>query len=105
MSFAQPKSLAEFQELIKGDKLVIVDFWATWCGPCKMIAPRFEKFSKEYTDAIFAKVDVDAVPDIAGEYSVRAMPTFMFFKNGKKVGDVVGANAANIENKIKELLA
>ncbi|KAI8139912.1 thioredoxin-like protein [Fennellomyces sp. T-0311] len=104
MSFEEPKSLAEFQALIQGDKLVVVDFHATWCGPCRLIAPKFKKFAETYTDAIYAKVDVDEVPDVAAEYSVRAMPTFMFFKNGAKVGEVVGANAASVESKIKEFL-
>ncbi|KAG2226564.1 hypothetical protein INT45_005050 [Circinella minor] len=102
--FQEPKSLDKFKELISGDKLVVVDFHATWCGPCKLIAPKFKKFAEEYTDAIYAKIDVDEVPDVAAEYSVRAMPTFMFFKKGEKVGEVVGANAVNVENKIKELL-
>lgn len=56
-----PSNVSEFDELIKGDKLVVVDFHATWCGPCKIISPKFESFSDVYTDALFAKVDVDEV--------------------------------------------
>ncbi|GAN10953.1 cytosolic thioredoxin Trx1 [Mucor ambiguus] len=105
MPFQEPKSLAAFKELIAQDKLVIVDFHATWCGPCKLIAPKLEKFSQEYADAVFAKVDVDEVADVAAEYQVRAMPTIMYFRKGEKLGEVVGANPANIEAKIKELSA
>lgn len=62
MSFQEPKNLAAFKELISQDKLVIVDFHATWCGPCKLIAPKLAKFTETYADAVFAKVDVDEVP-------------------------------------------
>ncbi|KAL9542313.1 thioredoxin trx1 [Mucor bainieri] len=103
--FEEPKSLAAFKELIAQDKLVVVDFHATWCGPCKLIAPKLSKFSETYSAVVFAKVDVDEVPDVAAEYQVRAMPTIMYFRKGEKLGEVVGANPANIENKIKELSA
>lgn len=62
MSFQEPKNLEEFKQLISQDKLVIIDFHASWCGPCKLIAPKLKKFAEQYTDAIFAKVDVDEVP-------------------------------------------
>merc|ERR1712230_5271 len=81
-----------------GDKLVVVDCFATWCGPCKVIAPEFE----DKVD--FYKIDVDEVPDIAQEPGVRAMPTFMLFKNGEKVGEVVGANKKALEQAIKDNL-
>jgi thioredoxin 1 len=61
MSFQEPKNLTEFKALIAQDKLVIVDFHATWCGPCKLIAPKLAKLTEVYSDAIFAKVDVDDV--------------------------------------------
>ncbi|GAA5809524.1 hypothetical protein MFLAVUS_002933 [Mucor flavus] len=105
MSFQEPKNLEEFKALIAQDKLVIVDFHATWCGPCKLIAPKLAKLTEVYGDAVFAKVDVDDVADVAAEYQVRAMPTIMYFKNGTKLGEVVGANMVNIEAKIKELSA
>lgn len=61
MSFQYPKNVEEFEQLIAQDKLVIVDFHATWCGPCKLIAPKLGKFAETYADAVFAKVDVDEV--------------------------------------------
>ncbi|RUS22968.1 Allergen Cop c 2 [Endogone sp. FLAS-F59071] len=103
-TLAYPNNLEEFQALIGGDKLIIVDFYATWCAPCKTIAPKFEAFSKIYTNAIFAKVDVDAAQDISEELNVRSMPTFMFFKNSQKLDEVVGANVARLENAIKSHL-
>ncbi|KAI8333123.1 thioredoxin [Chlamydoabsidia padenii] len=100
-----PKNLAEFHELINNNKLVVIDFHATWCGPCKLIGPKFEKLVDEYTSFTFAKIDVDDVPDVAAEVGVRAMPTFAFYKDGQKVDEVVGASLVNITNKLKELSA
>jgi len=68
-----------------GGKLVVVDFHATWCGPCKMIAPHLEEMDKTMDDVVFLKVDVDECEDIAEEYKVTAMPTFIFLKNLEKV--------------------
>lgn len=69
-----------------GDKLVVVDFFATWCGPCKMIAPKVEEMEAEFKDTVvFLKVDVDEAEDAAMEYNITAMPTFLFIKNNKKV--------------------
>eukprot|EP00124_Ichthyophonus_hoferi_P000013 Ihof_evm13s1 gene=Ihof_evmTU13s1 len=79
------KNMAEYKALIASDKLVVVDFFATWCGPCKMIAPVLEEMSKTMTNVIFCKVDVDECEDIAAEEGIEAMPTFYFYKNGKKV--------------------
>ena len=84
--------------------LVVLDCFATWCGPCKVIAPKVVKFSEEYPQAKFYKVDVDEVSDVAQELGIRAMPTFLLFKNGEKVGEVVGANERALEAAIKEYL-
>ncbi|KAI9476147.1 MAG: thioredoxin-like protein [Benjaminiella poitrasii] len=108
MCYLEPKTLEEFKELINQDKLVVVVFKATWCGPCKLIAPKFGKFTETYTNAVYARVDVDEVPDITSVYQVRTMPTIMYFKKGEKVSEVVGASVdslASIEAKIKEFSA
>ncbi|KAK5132415.1 thioredoxin trx1 [Meristemomyces frigidus] len=96
------KSKADFDEaMAQKDTLMVVDMFATWCGPCKVIAPQVVKFSDTYADARFYKVDVDELPDVAQELAVRAMPTFLLFKNGEKVGEVVGANPTALETAIK----
>ncbi|KAF9327444.1 hypothetical protein BGZ91_001467 [Linnemannia elongata] len=84
-----------------GSKLVVVDFFATWCGPCKTLAPILEGLERKHTSTIFAKVDVDKAQDCAGTYKVTAMPTILFFKNRSEVGRVVGADVGKIQGYIK----
>jgi len=84
-----------------GGKLVVIDFFATWCGPCKMIAPHLEEMDKTMDDVVFLKVDVDECEDISEEYKVTAMPTFIFLKNKEKVADLTGANI----DKLKAIVA
>jgi len=84
-----------------GGKLVVVDFYAQWCGPCKVIAPQVEELSKQMTDVVFLKVDVDECEDIAMENQISAMPTFLFLKNGQKVEVFQGANFAKLKDTIK----
>merc|ERR1712039_1110185 len=87
-----------------GDKLVVIDFTATWCGPCQRIAPKFVEWEGTFKDdVVFFKVDVDENEETAAAYGVSAMPTFKFIKGGQKVGEVVGANEAAILAKITEL--
>ncbi|XP_067839669.1 thioredoxin-like isoform X2 [Heptranchias perlo] len=76
----------DFQAKLKeaGDKLVVVDFFAVWCGPCKMIKPKFAEFAEQYTNVIFCQVDVDEAEDVAQNCGVNSMPTFQFYKNGNK---------------------
>jgi thioredoxin 1 len=85
-----------------GEKLVVIDFYATWCGPCKVIAPQIEAMSKEMADVVFLKVDVDENEDAAQEYNISAMPTFIFIKNQAKVSDMMGANADKLKAMIEQ---
>ncbi|EDW03102.1 thioredoxin-2 [Drosophila grimshawi] len=88
-----------------GDKLVVVDFFATWCGPCRMISPKLEELAQQYTEQLVVlKVDVDECEDIAMEYNISSMPTFLFIKNSNKVEEFAGANATKLADTIKRLL-
>ena len=79
----------EFDELIKNEK-VLVDFFATWCGPCKMIGPNIEKLAEENADATVIKIDVYKHPEIAAEYGVQTIPTLIAFKKGQIVNQKIG---------------
>ena len=80
----QIKSSEEFQEILNGSKPVLVDFYADWCGPCKMLAPIVDEISKENGDAFeICKINVDSNPDLAQKYSVQNIPTLISFKNGE----------------------
>jgi len=96
-------AIAAFRELIKGTKPVAVDFFATWCGPCRVIGPFFEELSTKFSDIEFIKVDVDQAAEIATEMGITAMPTFMFFKDGKKVTQVTGADRGQLERAVESL--
>uniref|UniRef100_A0A1A8K9Z9 Thioredoxin n=1 Tax=Nothobranchius kuhntae TaxID=321403 RepID=A0A1A8K9Z9_NOTKU len=99
------KNKEEFDKLLQeaGDTLVVVDFTATWCGPCKMIGPHVDKMAEQYKDVIFVKVDVDEAEDVSSSCGISCMPTFHFYKNGKKVHEFSGANKDTLEAKVAEL--
>ena len=79
-------------DVIDADKPVLVDFWAEWCGPCKMICPALEEISEELADkVIIAKINIDENPDAPGKYGVRGIPTMILFKNGEAAATKVGA--------------
>ncbi|XP_061183825.1 uncharacterized protein LOC133192013 [Saccostrea echinata] len=92
---------AQFDSVIAEGKLTVVDFYATWCGPCRMIAPKIEEMEKENPDVNFVKVDVDENSETAEACGISAMPTFHFYKNGEKLDEVVGAD----EGKLRECVA
>ena len=81
-----------FSELLEDSKLVIVDFWATWCGPCRMLSPILDELEEEMADKIsVVKVNVDDADEIAAQYRIMSIPTLLFFKNGQVVDKTVGA--------------
>jgi thioredoxin 1 len=80
------------QEVLNSDKPVLVDFWAVWCGPCKMVAPVVEELAKEYSGQLkVGKLDVDSNPEVSMKYGIRSIPTLMVFKGGKVVEQIIGA--------------
>lgn len=96
-------TLAEFHEAIRSG-IVIIDFTAKWCGPCKSVAPKFEALSKELTTVAFYKVDVDEANQIAEMSNVTAMPTFHIYRDGKRVGEVVGADINAVKNRLQQAM-
>ena len=98
---------SNFDELVlKSDKPVVVDFWAGWCGPCRMIGPLINEMSKEYEGkALIGKVNVDLNANVSAQFGVRSIPTVLFIKNGEVVDKSVGAvPKSTLESKLKALL-
>jgi thioredoxin 1 len=83
---------ASFSEILASGKPVVVDFWAEWCGPCRMVGPIIEELSKEYEGKVtIGKIDVDENTEVAAQFGIRNIPTILFFKDGKVVDKQVGA--------------
>ncbi len=89
------------KEVINEEKIVLVDFWATWCGPCQMIAPVIEKIAEENTNVKVGKVNVDDEQELAVKYGVMSIPTLIFFKKGNPVKEVVGFHS---KSEIEEII-
>jgi len=99
---------SNFQEaVLNNDKLVVVDFWAEWCGPCRVVGPIVEQLGRDYVDqAVVGKLNVDDNPEVSIRYGIRNIPTILFIKNGQVVDKQVGAVPRSIlENKLKAHLS
>ena len=97
---------SNWESLIKGDKPVVVDFWAEWCGPCRMIAPIIDEVAKEYEEkVVVGKIDIDNNPNITVQFGIRNIPTLLFFKEGELFDKHVGViRKPELIEKIKKLL-
>lgn len=95
-----------YREVLADSKPVVIDFWATWCGPCRMVAPIIDELAQEYEgQVIIGKCDVDENNDVAAEFGIRNIPTVLFFKGGQLVDKQVGsAPKSTFANKVKALL-
>ena len=94
-----------FDEAVRGEKPVLVDFWATWCGPCMMLSPIMEELDGEMSDVKFCKLNVDDERDLAIEYGVQSIPMLLFVKNGEIAGTSIGyADKASIRARIEAAL-
>ncbi|KMZ59967.1 Thioredoxin H5 [Zostera marina] len=91
---------AHLQQANQIKKLIVVDFTASWCGPCRFISPVFAELAKKFTNVAFLKVDVDELKTVAQDYAVEAMPTFIFMREGTIVDRVVGARKDELVSKI-----
>jgi len=97
---------ANIEEVLQSEKLVVIDFWAEWCGPCKMVGPIIDQISEEYKDrVVVCKLDVDNNDETTSRYGIRNIPTVLFLKNGEVVDKIVGAGPKNMfTDKIEKLL-
>ena len=105
MSVIVINSTSQFEEVLKANptKLIVMDFTATWCGPCKMIKPHFAELAAKHTEAIFLSIDVDVNGGLAARYKVSAMPTFQFYKGNVCVGSFRGASIQKLNSYVENL--
>ncbi|KAL6733124.1 hypothetical protein Aduo_003803 [Ancylostoma duodenale] len=104
MTIREPSDADEFDAILNEnpDSLVVIDFYATWCGPCKIMGPKFLKLSNEFTSVVFVKVDVDESEDIVSRFDIKVMPTFIFMRKGAQIDIVEGSVEDDLRKKIEQ---
>jgi thioredoxin 1 len=93
-------TMTDFDSTIQDNSIVLIDFWAEWCGPCRMFAPWYEEASQEHTDVVFAKVDTEAEQALAGSFGIRSIPTLMAFRDGILLYKEAGALPKDALNQL-----
>ncbi|XVF60481.1 hypothetical protein PTKIN_Ptkin08bG0050600 [Pterospermum kingtungense] len=99
---SSPRWQLHFDSAKETPKLLVIDFSASWCGPCKFMEPALKDMAARFTEVDFVKIDVDELPDVAQEFGVQAMPTFVLLRKGKEVDRVVGAQKNELEKKVEK---
>jgi len=99
------ESFDELNDTIQNNKFVVIDFGATWCGPCKKIKPYFELLAENHKNCVFCYVDIDDCPDIAEEYYINKLPTFLIYKDKENCDEYVGGSEIQMKESIEKILA
>ena len=99
------ESFDELNDIIQNNKFVVIDFSATWCGPCQKIKPHFKLLAENHKDCVFCYVDVDDCPDIAEEYDISKLPTFLIYKDKENCDEYVGGSEIKMKESIEKILA
>ena len=94
-----------FNTMLANPSVLVVDFFASWCGPCKAAYPKFEALSEKFPEAVFVKVDVDELAEVAETWSVNCMPTFIVFKGGQLAAKIEGADLARLELAVQSAIS
>nr|CDJ81100.1 Thioredoxin domain containing protein [Haemonchus contortus] len=104
MPIREPRDTSEFDDLLKEypDSLIVIDFYATWCGPCKIMGPKFTKMANENPSVVFVKIDVDESEDIVSRFEIKVMPTFIFMRKGAQIDIVEGSLEDDLRRKLEQ---